>query len=81
VKGREIGNPLWGQYEILEKGKWIDKYPDNKEISFGGLTVMERLFTSGLKQEFDKAKRKDKIKAKKILAALQVDEPSINKIV
>lgn len=81
VKGREIGNPLWGQYEILEKGKWVDKYPDDKEINFGGMTVIERLFTSGLIQEFDKAKKADKIKAKQILAALQVDKPSIDKIV
>lgn len=24
VKGRDIGKPEWGKYEILENGQWID---------------------------------------------------------
>jgi hypothetical protein len=45
-----------------------------------GMTVNERLFSSGLIDEFDRVKRKDRVKARKILTALEVDEPSIDKI-
>ncbi len=24
VKGRDTGNPQWGQFEILENGQWVD---------------------------------------------------------
>lgn len=24
VKGREIGNPQWGKFEILKDGEWVD---------------------------------------------------------
>ena len=47
----------------------------------GGMTVNERLFVSGLINEFDKALKTDKTKAKKILELLQVDKQSIGKIV
>jgi hypothetical protein len=46
----------------------------------GGMTVNERLFASGLFNEFDKAKINDKGKAEFILELLQVDKRSINKI-
>ena len=46
-----------------------------------GMTVNERLYVSGLLEEFDKAMITDKSKAKIILEALQVDAPSINEIV
>jgi len=45
-----------------------------------GMTVNKHLFVSGLMNEFDKAKRKDKAKAVYILKLLLVDNPSINKI-
>jgi hypothetical protein len=46
----------------------------------GGMIVNERLFVSGLMNEFDKAKKNDKAKAAYILEVLQVDKPSIDKI-
>lgn len=46
-----------------------------------GMTVNERLFASGLINEFDRAKKHDKEKARKILELLQVDKPSIDKII
>ena len=81
VKNRESGNPQSGNFEVYIKGKWLDKYPVYKEASFSGMTVMERLYESGLITEFDNAKKKDKQKAIKILEVLQVDKPSILKIV
>lgn len=81
VKNRESGNPQWGNFEVYLDGKWIEKYPVDKEAGFGGMTVMERLYESGLITEFDKAKKTDKQKAIKILEVLQVDKLSITKIV
>ncbi|ADF53599.1 MAG: hypothetical protein CMP12_07845 [Zunongwangia sp.] len=46
-----------------------------------GTTVNERLYISGLLNEFDKAMIMDKPKAREILKALKVDENSIEKIV
>ena len=46
----------------------------------GGMTVNERLFASGLFNEFDTAKISDKGKAEFILELLQVDKRSIDKI-
>ena len=45
------------------------------------MTVNERLFVSGLIDEFEKNKISDKTSAKQILRLLQVDEPSIELIV
>lgn len=52
-----------------------------KVPGIGGMTVNERLFLSGLMDEFDDAKINNKEHAKKILELLGVDEPSINLIV
>jgi len=46
-----------------------------------GMTVNERLYVSGLMDEFDKVKITDKRRAKEILRWLRVDEPSIENIV
>jgi hypothetical protein len=46
-----------------------------------GMTVNERLFESGLMDEFDKVKAVDKNRAKVVLRWLRVDEPSIEQIV
>jgi hypothetical protein len=46
-----------------------------------GMTVNERLYASGLMDEFDRSKRKDKNRAKQILRWLRVDQPSIDKII
>ena len=53
----------------------------NKVQGIGGMTVNERLFLSGLMDEFDRARIHDKEKAKKILELLGVDEFSIQQIV
>jgi len=53
----------------------------NKVEGINGMTVNERLFASGLMDEYDKAKWQNKPKAKRILELLGVDEPSVNKIV
>ena len=58
--------------EIIQAAKQV--------VGLNGMTVNERLFNSGLMDEFDRVKRKDKVKARKILQALEVDEPSIDKI-
>ena len=81
IKGKESGNPRWGYFEFYSNGKWRDIFQGDKEKSFAGMTVNERLFLSGLIYEFDMAKKKDKEKARKILEVLRVDMPSINKIV
>jgi len=46
-----------------------------------GMTVNERLFLSGLLDEFDNAKTNNKERARHILRELHVDEPSINTII
>ncbi len=45
-----------------------------------GMTVNERLYATGLMDEFDFAKKRDKTKARRILELLQVDTLSINRI-
>ena len=47
----------------------------------GGMTVNERLYVTGLLSEFDKCRKSDKEKAKRILELLRVDKLSIEKIV
>ncbi len=59
--------------EIYEKA--------NSVIGIQGMTGNERLWNSRLMEEFDKAKKSDKQKARTILQALQFDEVSINKII
>lgn len=51
-----------------------------KVVGLGGMTVNERLYASGLMDEFDRTKKKNKIRAAQILRILRVDEPSIKKI-
>ncbi|MGQ1947957.1 hypothetical protein ACT3CD_12750 [Geofilum sp. OHC36d9] len=51
-----------------------------KVVGLGGMTVNERLYVTGLMDEFDKTKRKNKTRAAQILRILRVDEPSIKKI-
>ena len=53
----------------------------SKVEGINGMTVNERLSVSGLMDEYDKVKWSDKPKAKRILELLDVDEPSINKII
>jgi hypothetical protein len=64
--------------------KLIDEqtlYRIQKIVGLSGMTVNERLWESGLMDEFDRAKKKDKTRAKEILRWLRVDERSIQKIV
>jgi len=50
-------------------------------VGLSGMTVNERLWESGLMDEFDRAKKNDKTRAKEILRWLRIDAPSIEKIV
>jgi len=81
VKGREIGNPESGRFELLVNGKWVDFDVRDKCHDLAGLTGNERLFVTGLIDEFDKAKNGNKSKARQILIALGFDEKSIDRIV
>ncbi|MCB9174916.1 MAG: hypothetical protein H6589_09930 [Flavobacteriales bacterium] len=49
-------------------------------IGLDGMTVNERLWETGLMDEFDKTKKKNKTRAAQILRIIRVDEPSIKKI-
>lgn len=53
----------------------------NSVIGLEGMTGNERLWESGLMDEFDLAKRNDKQKAHTILKALRFDELSISRII
>ena len=81
VKGKERGNPEWGHFQTLIAGHWLDIDIMDKTQSFSGMTVNERLFVSGLVDEFEKSRISDKLNAKRILRSLEVDEPSIELIV
>lgn len=70
----------WADFKTLVDNRWVDIRTSDKTQSFGGMTVNERLFVSGLMDEFDKSKINDKAKAKQILRSLQIDEPSIELI-
>lgn len=59
--------------EMIDAVKQVD--------GLGGMTVNERLFASGFMDEFDRARKTDKAKARRILELLQVDKPSIDKII
>ena len=52
----------------------------NNVVGIQGMTGNERLWESGLMDEFDKAKKTDKYKARIILQALKFDELSIGRI-
>ena len=79
IKGRDVGYPQYGNYQRFN-GKWFDI--DIIEQSIQGMTGNERLFCSGLMDEFDDAKnKKDVLKGKKILRCLKWDEFSINSII
>ncbi|MDO3695941.1 hypothetical protein QVZ41_13905 [Wenyingzhuangia sp. chi5] len=52
----------------------------NSVVNLKGMTGNERLYESGLLDEFDKAKKNDKHLARTILQALQFDELSIGQI-
>lgn len=80
VKGRENGNPEYGKFQSLINGKWVDTDNCEKYYSFNSLTGNERLFVTGLINEFQSAKRSDKSKARQILEALEFDNQSIERI-
>lgn len=75
------GNPEWGHFQTLVDGRWIDIGTSDKTQSFDSMTVDERLLVSRLLEEFEKSKISDKKRARQILRALQVDEPSIDLLV
>lgn len=81
IKGRDSGKPEYGKFEQLINKRWVDFSLFDKHQSLGGLTGNERLFVTGLIDEFDNAKRNDKAKARQILKALDFDDKSIQRIV
>ncbi len=70
VKGRERGNPEWGHFQTLVNGHWVDLATSSKTQSFEGLTFNERLFVTGLMEEFELALQNDSVKADKMLLQL-----------
>ena len=58
--------------EILKKIAGIE--------GLGGMTVNERLYLSGVLEEFDHCKTYNKVRAKQLLLWLDIDEPSIELI-
>ena len=80
IKGKEKGEPKWGQFEQFSNGRWTEITQSEKVNSFEGMTGNERLFTAGLLTEFERSLKTDKLNAEKILRALQWDEPSLKKI-
>ncbi|MGJ1409092.1 hypothetical protein ACR78Z_05410 [Sphingobacterium thalpophilum] len=80
IKGREVGKPAFGQLQQLIKGQRVDYEISAKCISFDGLTVDQRLLTTGLIFEYEKALIEDKEKAIKILTALNLERPSIDQL-
>ncbi len=53
----------------------------NSVVEIEGMTGNERLYVSGLMDEFEKAKKSDKYKARTILQALKFNELSIGRII
>jgi hypothetical protein len=81
IKDRDNNDPQWGKFQAFENGKWIDTSNTEKYYSFEGLTGNERLYISGLTNEFEYAKLNNKELARKILSALDFDKDSIRTIV
>lgn len=79
IKGRETGKPQFDNWEIQINGKWEEFLPPYDE-NLNAMTVNERLYRSGLVDEYEKAVINNKEKAEKILAALEIDNNSIKKI-
>jgi len=79
VKGSDVGNPQFGKYERFN-GKWFDIEVADNDI--GAMSGNERLFLSGLIDEFDYSKsNNDILKGRRILQALKWDELSLNHII
>ena len=64
--------------ELQQKIMSALERPDMEEI--GGMTINERLYASGLMDDFDKYKKSNKRFARFILESLKVDRDSIEKI-
>jgi len=67
------------QFFTKSTGQIIDT--SNRIDTINGMTVNERLFVVGLINEFDKSRKHDKLKCRKILEYISVDEESIQKII
>jgi hypothetical protein len=80
TKDKEQGKPEWGHFLRRNNNTWTEYVPAEKDISFAGMTVNERLYITGLMDEFDRAMKSDKAKAVLILKALNVDDVSVEKI-
>lgn len=81
IKGKEQANPKWTHFLRLSNNKWVDYDLDEVNLNITGMTVNERLYYTGLIDEFDNAMLNNKPKAKQILTVLGVDEISVKKII
>lgn len=78
IKGRENGRPEFDSWEICRDGKWqAFQPPYGEEVDLRTLTGNERLFVTGLMDEFDRAKKNDRETARKILSALGFDANAV----
>lgn len=59
-------------FETFLNGKWYNNLIAEKIQTFNGLSRNERLFLSGLMDEFDNAKINNSLKSNKILKALNI---------
>ncbi|XOV68683.1 MAG: hypothetical protein ACFHU9_05860 [Fluviicola sp.] len=80
-KDSEIIERIQGQINWFDLQRKVNKALENPELSgLGAMTVNERLYVSGLMDDFDKYKRSNKQFAAFILERLKVDRASIEKI-
>jgi len=79
LKGHTAGSKMLPQIRKMTKEEIYQKA--TSVVGIDGMTGNERLWESGLMDEFDKAKKSDKHKARWILQALKFDELSIGRIV
>ncbi|MDR0560430.1 MAG: hypothetical protein LBG92_09675 [Prevotellaceae bacterium] len=79
IKGRENRKPEFDNWEIFQNGKWQEFTPPYNE-NINAMTGNERLYRSGLLDEYEKALKTNKEKAKKILIGLEYDDNSVKQI-
>ena len=62
VKGRNIGKPEWGKYEVLQDGEWIEYNPEQYHHSFKGIIGDEDDFDDGEKLNNTSKREKERVK-------------------
>ena len=81
VKANVIGKPIYGTFESLKNGEWIEEDMGNNLLSLAGLPGVERLTLTGLIDEFNLAMLINKEKAVQIGIALKFDINSIETVI